>query len=262
MTKETTQLTKTQLIDQTVISVLGAEKISAFERAHLVSDAIVKLTGLLDAQYMKPIMALQGKKLGFLTDKDKSGGYPLDVVRNCLIEAVLIGLQPTGNHFNIIAGNMYPTKIGLGYLLNKYKKDGVQFEIVCGLPKINESKTSAAIDAKITWKMPNEEEETTILPIPLKMDAYASVDSLVGKATRKARAWLLSQIIGTEINDGEVEDAKPIIQNQSVKKEILAIDYSDAFVGCETIEDVDMVAMANPEIPKIEIEKVKKSLKK
>ncbi|MFK5282891.1 hypothetical protein ACI3PL_25325, partial [Lacticaseibacillus paracasei] len=80
-------------------------------------------------------MALQGNRLGFKTDKDKSGGYPESVVKNCLIEAVLLGIQPTGNQFNIIAGNMYPTKEGCGYLLNNFK--GLSYNLVCSLPRIN-----------------------------------------------------------------------------------------------------------------------------
>ena len=200
--KTTTEITKE--IDSKVLSVIGSKKIAGFEKAHLVASAIEHLKTMLTPEYMKPIMALQGNKLGFRTDKDKVGGYDMTVVKNCLIEAVLVGLQPTGNQFNIIAGNMYPTKEGCGYLLNNF--NGLKFEIICGLPKVNSDKTGAAVDVNIKWTLNNESNEK-VIPIPIKIDSYASVDSIIGKATRKGRAWLLSTITGVEITDGEIEDA-------------------------------------------------------
>ena len=38
------------------------------------------------------------------------------------------------------------------------------------------------------------------------MDAYTSVDALIGKATRKGRAWLASAISGIEITEGDVTE--------------------------------------------------------
>lgn len=195
-----------QKLDKSVLAVIGNSAMMGFEKAHVVSNAIVELKALLTDEYMKPIMALQGNKLGFRTDKDKNGGYGIEVVRNCLIEAVLMGLQPTGNQFNIIAGNTYPTKEGCGALLNR--KDffpGLEKTIIVGLPRINGEKTSAAFDVLIQWEYNGVKKEKTV-PIPIKIDQYASVDSMVGKATRKARAWLLSELTGMEITDGDATE--------------------------------------------------------
>jgi hypothetical protein len=204
-----------QKLDNSVLSVIGSKALQGFEKAHVVSTAINELKSLLTDEYMKPIMALQGNKLGFRTDKDKNGGYPIDVVRNCLIEAVLMGLQPTGNQFNIIAGNTYPTKEGCGYLLNNF--EGLTYEIICGLPRINNDKTSASVDAAISWRLNGQDNEKTV-PIPIKMDSYTSVDAVIGKATRKARAWLLSRISGVELVDGEVEDVQHKVISTKHKK--------------------------------------------
>lgn len=193
-------------IDATVAQVFGATTIQGFERAHVVAKAILELRELLTPEYMKPIMALQGSRLGFRTDKDKTGGYSEAEVKNCLIEAVLRGLQPTGNQFNIISGNAYATKEGCGALLNR--KDffpHLKKSINVGLPRINNEKTSAAFDVVIKWSNGGDERQETI-SIPIKIDAYASVDSMVGKATRKARAWLLSEITGVEMGEAEVDD--------------------------------------------------------
>lgn len=208
-----TEITKT--IDQRILSVIGNKALAGFEKANVVASAIEELKTLLTPEYMKPIMALQGNKLGFRTDKDKTGGYGMDVVKNCLIEAVLVGLQPTGNQFNIIAGNMYPTKEGCGYLLKNFPT--LTFDIVCGLPKINADKTGSAVDVTIKWNINNTENEK-VIPIPIKIDSYTSVDAIIGKATRKARAWLLSTIMNVEITDGEVEDAQAVVVSSHSEK--------------------------------------------
>lgn len=200
-------------MNEIVLSVTGAEGLNGFRKAYLMAEGIKKLKELLTPSYMAPIMELQSSKLGFRTDKDlvkdpngvyiKGPGYPMEVVKDCLIEAVLNGLQPTGNQFNIIAGNCYPTKEGTGYILNNYA--GLKYSIVIGLPRISADKTSAAVEATIKWIL-NGESNEQIVPIPIKMDAYTSVDSVIGKGTRKARAWLISRITGSEVTDGEVED--------------------------------------------------------
>lgn len=190
-------------LNNVVGSVLTQENLIGFERAYAIAESIGKLKELLTDEYMKPIMQLQGNKLGFKTDKDKNGGYPMEVVRNCLIEAVLNGVQPYGNQFNIIAGNMYMTKEGCGYALNNFK--GLGYTLVCSLPRINSDKTSSSVDVKIEWNIAGKQEEK-IVPIPIKMDAYTSVDAIIGKATRKGRAWLLSTVSGIEIPEGDVTD--------------------------------------------------------
>lgn len=190
-------------INLAVQSVTGKEGLAGFERAYLLAEGIQQLQVLLTPEYMAPIMAMQGSKLGFKSDKDKNGGYPMETVKNCLIEAVLMGLQPYGNQFNIIAGNMYMTKEGAGHILNNYR--GLKYDIVIGLPRVNESKTSAAVEATINWSLKGE-TNSKLIPIPIKMDSYTSLDAVIGKATRKARAWLISTITGIEVGEGDVTD--------------------------------------------------------
>ena len=198
-------------LQNVVLSVTGKEGLAGFQKAFLMASGIKQLRELLTPEYMAPIMALQGSKLGFRTDKDLNKdrtpgpGYSMEVVKNCVIEAVLNGLQVTGNQFNIIAGNMYPTKEGTGYILNNMK--GLNYQIICNLPRTNPEKTSAAVDVVIKWTL-NGRSEEEIVPIPIKMDAYTSLHAVIGKATRKGRAWLISRITGSEITDGEIEDVK------------------------------------------------------
>lgn len=198
-----------KLLNESVANVLSNKQIIGFERAYIVASAIEQLKSLLTGEYMKPIMAMQGNRLGFKTDKDldKNGnpgtGYPEATVKNCLIEAVLMGLQPTGNQFNIIAGNTYATKEGVGELLKSI--DGLTYKLNFELPRINADKSSAAVSVLITWNLNGTESSETI-QIPVKMNAYMGTDAVLGKATRKARKWLYDTITGSELPEADVED--------------------------------------------------------
>ncbi len=193
-------------LDGTVLSVIGAENIAGFEKAYLVAMATGELKKALTKEYMKPIMELQGSKLGFKTDRDDKGGYAEEVVKNCLIEAVLSGLQPIGNQFNIISSNMYPTKEGLGALLAKYP--GLIYETIPGLPRINADKSGAAVLMKISWCLNGGEKKERELDIPVKMNNFMGTDAVLGKATRKARAWLYGTLVGVEVGDGDASEVR------------------------------------------------------
>ncbi len=198
-----TELSKTKIheiskiLDQEVSIVLGGENVKGFERFFLVAEAMNKLQTALTDDYMKPIMALQGSSLGFKTDKT----YPVDVVRRCISEAVLTGVEPVGNHFNIIAGNMYITKEGFGYLLLT-KVPGLYYDIIPELPRIKD--TSAAVVMNINWTLNGTANEKKV-DFATKVNQYMGADAVIGKATRKARAWLYNTITGSEIPDGESE---------------------------------------------------------
>lgn len=234
-------------LQEVVLAVTGSEGLNGFKKAYLMASGIEQLRELLTAEFMAPIMKLQGSKLGFRTDKDrnkdgtKGPGYSMDIVRDCVIEATLNGYEITGNQFNIIASNMYPTKEGCGSKLNKFK--GLKYQIICSLPKINNDKTSAAIDVTIKWSL-NGESDEEVVPIPIKMDAYTSVDGLAGKATRKARAWLLSRITGTEVTDGDIEDqgSARVVDSKLSKKSDKEIEDERTKLlidGAGTIEELD-----------------------
>jgi hypothetical protein len=204
-------------LNQSVASVIGAKNLQGFEKAYAIANAAGQLKQMLTKEYMLPIMNLQGNRLGFKTDKDNNGGYSEDVVKNCLIEAVLFGLQPFGNQFNIIAGNMYATKEGCGYLLKQI--EGLSYDIIAELPRMNS--TSAAIVMNINWSI-NGISQSKKLDIPVKINQYMGTDAVIGKATRKARKWLYDTITGSELPEGDIADvdAKIINNSEDVSKEI------------------------------------------
>ncbi len=193
-------------LDGTVASVLqSSSAIQGFERMFVIGEALAQLKAMLTPERMKPIMSMQGNKLGFRTDKDDKGGYDLETVKNCLLEAVLIGVQPFGNQFNIISGGTYITREGFGHLLSKVP--GLTYEISPQLPRIKEDKSGAAVKMNIEWTL-NGITKSKEIDFPIKSNAYASSDSILGKATRKARHWLYNNISGTgvEIPEGDVLD--------------------------------------------------------
>lgn len=224
-------------LDSSVIAIVGAKNIEGFEKAFMVSDAIGKLKEVLTPQYMKPIMNLQGNALGFKTDKDKTGGYDEATVKNCLIEAVLIGIQPVGNQFNIIAGNMYPTKQGFKYLLDGIK--GLEYTVTKQLPRIKQDNSGAAVVCDIEWSINGGEKQTKSIDFPIKMNQYMGADGVLGKADRKAFAWLYNKINGTEIPDGDVQDVEGRVVSSKLnekpsEEEIELNRWKALFEDCKT----------------------------
>jgi len=189
-------------LNNQILQVLN-NKVEGFEKAFVMSSAIMVLKERLTSEFMLPIMFLQGSNLGFKTDKDKSGGYTTEEVKSCLIDAVLLGLQPTGNEFNIISGNMYPTRQGFGSLLEKI--NGLAYGIVYSNPIFSTDKNSANVKCLIKWDLNNQKLEQEI-EFPIKSNSYASADAILGKAERKARRWLFNKVKGTDIPDGDVTD--------------------------------------------------------
>jgi len=208
-----------------------ANKLQGFERAFTLATATQQLKDLLTVEYMKPILELQGNKLGFRTDKDNEGGYKLEVVKNCLIEAVLTGVQMVGNQFNIIASNCYITKEGFGYLLNNYQ--GLTFEIIPKLPRVSSDNKSAAIAMQINWQLNSNAKQTREIEFPIRINERMGLDAITGKATRKARAWLYNSISGLEISDGDIQDIKAEIID--MKTPLLEPKAKD---GYKTIQEV------------------------
>lgn len=198
------QLTISEKIDGVVLSVIGNKALTGFQKAHTVSNAIVELEKLLDDNYMKPIMALQGTILGFKTDKV----YPVDVVRRCLIEAVLKGLQPSNNEFNIIAGNMYGAKNGLKRLLDEWP--GLRYTIIHSIKSWSVEKGNASFDTTIKWEIAGRKHEE-VVPLITKINNYSSTDAAIGKADRKAYAWLLSNISGETFISADVDDIPHVV---------------------------------------------------
>jgi len=112
--------------------------------------AVTEIEKAITPAVMKAIMSLQGKSIGFKTDKDKTGGYSDAEVKVCMIEAMLLGVPMAGNCMNILANRCYVTREGFTYRINKYQEQGniSQFKFIIQPPFDHEvrGKTSRGND--------------------------------------------------------------------------------------------------------------------
>jgi hypothetical protein len=208
-----------------VASVTSNKELDGFKRAYVVAMAVQELRGLLTAEYMAPIMKLQGTRLGFRTDLDvlkggaKGPGYPMEVVRDCLIEAVLMGVQPVGNQFNIIKGGCYITKEGFGVMLKNVP--GLTWKIIPSLPRIKDASAAILMKAEYTH---NGVKGFGEVDIPIRVTESMGTDAVVGKATRKARAWLYATVTGSEAPEGDVMDADSVVTKSTINVQSVTHD--------------------------------------
>ena len=88
----------------------GLQIVNNFGAAFTAVNVVSLLRKALTQEVMETVfMPLMNQKIGFLTDRNgrpNSRGevkplYSVEVVRDAVIDAVAIGLLPTGNQFNI-----------------------------------------------------------------------------------------------------------------------------------------------------------------
>ncbi len=175
-----------------------------FGAAIAIASAMDQLRELITADVMKPIMKLQGSPLGFRTDKDKSGGYPEPVVKEAFIEATLKGFKMVANQSNIIGGRWYPTKEGFESFFRNLPQF-TDLKLSPGIPKTTSDGCIVIYSASWTYK--GIKGEIRDLPIPIRVNEGQGPDAILGKAKRKMLAAIYSRVTGTEITDGDVDDA-------------------------------------------------------
>jgi hypothetical protein len=185
------------------------------------------LKALLTPEVMKPILNLQNTSLGFQTDR-REGGYPLDTVKECLIDAVLSGVSPVGNEFNIIAGRAYITKNGMLHKLSTV--DGLSYTMTPGIPKMA-GEGGAAIIMAIDWTF-NGKTNHKDLALAVRINKGMGADAIIGKATRKSAAWLYQTVTGQTVDEGEANESAPVTEvKASVIEETPATEPTAAETG-------------------------------
>jgi hypothetical protein len=174
--------------------------IQAVSRAKGMKELREMLTESVVNLYFMP---LQGTPLGFLTDKDQSGGYSWEVVRDVVIEALLRGFHPINNEFNIIAGRFYGAKNGFDRIVHTY--EGVRnLQISLGVPQMAGEK-GALVPCEARWMYNGKQTavaytagtaDTFDTRIPVKVNGGMGADAILGKATRKLYARIYQQLTG------------------------------------------------------------------
>lgn len=203
--------------------------VNNFGAAFTAVNVIALLREALTDEVMnKVFIPLMNTKVGFLTDRNgrpNSRGevkptYNVAIVRDAIIDAVSIGLLPTGNQFNIISERMYPTKEGYTALLRKL---GVKYFIDVSYDK-SQTQGFAEIPCKISYEHNGEKNAFSVVAT-VKKDSYSSADQLRGKAERRAKKALYEYITGCDFGDADensshVEDANYTDVTNEVAQEV------------------------------------------
>lgn len=214
----------------------GLQIINNFGAAFTAVNVVSLLRQALTDEVMdKVFMPLMNTKIGFLTDRNgrpNSRGqvkapYSREIVRDCVIDAVTIGLLPTGNQFNIIAERMYPTKEGYTALLHKL---GIKYLIEVGSDK-GQTQGFAEIPCRINYEHKGEKNGFAIVAT-VKKDDYSSPDQLRGKAERRAKKALYEYVTGCDFGDADEDSSRPVdvvaveIKDEANKGGVIGVEQS------------------------------------
>jgi len=163
---------------------------------------IKALEEALDDETMKElVMPLQGSILGFRTDKDKDGGYPLTAVRRVVITAALNGFRVTNNEFNIIAGNFYGAKNGLRRKVAEHPGlSGLRMQP--SVPRMKDG--GALVDYQAEWQISGRADHIK-RTFAVKVNKYQGSDAILGKAERKMYHAIMTHLTGSSLPEGEVD---------------------------------------------------------
>lgn len=186
---------------------LLTDGLGGFTAAINMSSAMGQLRAMLTDEIMEPIMALQSSALGFKTDKDKdppSQRYPIEVVRDVLIEATLKGFRMIGNQTNIIAGRFYATKEGFeDWMLRESRKGHMtQFQDAYSVPKYV-SDQEAHVNISASWTYKGKMDSFKDVTIAIRINKGQGADAILGKARRKLLARIYSRSTGLVIAEGD-----------------------------------------------------------
>ena len=214
MTNADVATKKYQNFDMVVSKANGILKShESFSKVFKMANAVQAITVFLTDEEMAPIMELQNRTVGFKTDKEN--GYPLNVVRDCLIDAMVAGVVPVFNNFNIIGGRAYITKEGFFSLLNEIEE--LEYYTVEPITEtFKQNGNVADIKCIMTYKISGFDPVVFEKMYKIKNHAqYGSYDAVVGKCERKGRKDIYEKITGVELLDGDVETG--LDPNKAVK---------------------------------------------
>ena len=237
------------------IAIMNTDGLFAGQIA--MASAVHQLAELIDDQMMAPIMSLQNTGLGFKTDKAQ-GGYPVQIVKQVMIEATMRGLRMVGNEVNIIGGNFYATKNGMKRLVMEWP-GLTDFVLVQDIPK--ESGSGASIGCKATWKLDGSEdflECRNEQSIPVRKNAGQIIDAILGKGARKMYARVYDKLCGgkCQIPEGEAIDVpfekarkvtkSTLLENTPADDDALEADYMEAVAAATSVSKCsDLVSDAD-----------------
>jgi hypothetical protein len=182
-------------------------------RTVILAQAAQMLRERLTPAIMNDFRALMNTPLGFKTDRppgNPSGKtYDDATIKDNLIQALVRGLRPTGNEFNIIAGNLYITKDGYRRLLRECP-GMTNLHVDIGTPKAHGE--GAIVPCKAKWLMhgqPQTMDCTGEFSIAVK---GVGVDLLHGKAESKMLRRIFQRIAGSDLAGPDEDEVAPVAE--------------------------------------------------
>lgn len=214
---------------QLVLTGAGEE----FNQTFAMAAAMRQLNELITDSMMMDIMELQGKSCGFRTDKDKTGGYPVAVVRRCFIEATLSGARSIDNEWNIIAEKPYYTK---NYFLRKVRTFEGLTNLVYSNGEIENRGGNAFVDYIAAWELNGRPMELKRVHkklvdgtpfddrLVVRVNTGMGYDAIIGKATRKMFHAIYSLLASYVPPEGDVSDIIDVEPQKRVQQSSLFAD--------------------------------------
>lgn len=179
-----------------------------FKMMAVKANAVKVLKNMLPDDDVKAIKAnLENTAIGFKTDR--RDGYPVDIIKNCLVEAFIYGVQWHGNEFNIISSGAYITKDGYKGIMRRddnfedflHKYGRVEYDI---------KNQRAHIKCSATWKYAGKnyslEDEFSVKLLVKNSTNYTTDDAIIGKAERKLRKKVCEMMYGNSLPDADLAD--------------------------------------------------------
>jgi hypothetical protein len=210
-----------QSIEQTVreCGVEAVRNQPPFMQAVRMAYGIKTIREALPDNFVREnFMPLQNSPLGFLTDAKE--GYDIATVRDVICEALLRGVMPVNNEFNIISGRLYIAKNGFERLVREFRglRD-LTYEL--GVPQLAGDK-GALVTCVATWYLEGVKDDLVCADrtkeggidsrIPVKVNGGMGADGILGKATRKMFARIYAKLIGSSADLAE-ENEEAVLAN-------------------------------------------------
>lgn len=193
------------------------------------TKVITEISSYLNTEVMKPVLALENKKYGFLTDLKGDEKYKPETVKDCFIDALLNGVEPTGNQFNIISAKCYITKEGCKH---KLRKAGVIYTVTFGNSYKQEGdRGQSYMPTTVEYKTPDNRTGKKTIDFPIRVFEKTTEAAMRGMAERDILAWLIEEFTGANIPVGSVEkDITVDAEAEEVKddKVVLKIDAANS----------------------------------
>src|SRR5215831_7801874 len=195
---------------------IDAPGLGQLRRSMLLAHAISRLQAALEP-LKERILMLQNSPLGFLTDRDpsrpgKTGQsvqpYGWDIIRRCVVQALLGGFNLTGNEWNVIAGKFYGAKNGWERKLREVP-GLTDLDVRPGIPTQHNGLTCVRVGA--SWRMEGRRQELIGADgqlgrvFAIITAGPSTPDTTVGKALAKAYRAIYQRVTGTRTTEADAE---------------------------------------------------------